>query len=79
MENLTETKKRGRKIDPSSARQAYLKAKAERDVIRAKNRAARERLVEERKQRRQERDARKAARVEVTKTQPKKKSAKTAA
>jgi hypothetical protein len=79
MENLTETKKRGRKIDPNSARQAYLKAKAERDVIRAKNRAARERLVEERKQRRQERDARKAARVEVTKTQPKKKSAKTAA
>lgn len=32
-------KKRGRKIDPNSKRQAYLKEKAERDVIRAQKRA----------------------------------------
>ena len=78
MKNSTETKKRGRKVNPNSARQAYLKAKAERDIIRAEKRAAREKLMEERAQRRAEREARKSALVEVTRAQPKKQSKVTA-
>lgn len=34
-------KRRGRKVNPDSERQKYLKGKAERDVIRAQKRAAR--------------------------------------
>jgi|JI10StandDraft_1071094.scaffolds.fasta_scaffold21697_4 hypothetical protein len=34
-------KRRGRKVNPDSKRQTYLKEKAERDVVRAQKRAAR--------------------------------------
>ncbi len=73
MDSQSETpKRRGRKVNPNSARQAYLKAKAERDVVRAEKRAAREKLMQERAQRRAEREARKATQVKVTKTEPEK-------